>query len=190
MPNYSQAAIILIPITNVSSNHFPFSPQKYNFFCIYANFICKNRKFVVPLQKISNTMAKIKPIRTIDSMSGKVAQNTNISERVRNGKTFSYTWNPETPEKITPKKVLMQYAMKLANIRAKEVLANPELKADYAKELQKDKNYNELRPFIVAKFFRQIKESVLTGNEESSWYAHRYRSNTPSRLRHNRPDTR
>ena len=110
-------------------------------------------------------MAKIKPIKTIDSMSGKVAQDTNISERVRNGKTFSYTWNPETPEKITPKKVLMQYAMKLANIRAKEVLANPELKANYAKELQKDKNYNELRPFIVAKFFRQIKESVLTGDE-------------------------
>ena len=110
-------------------------------------------------------MAKIKPIRTIDSMSGKVAQDTNVSERVRNGKTFSYTWNPETPEKITPKKVLMQYAMKLANIRAKEVLANPELKADYAKELHKDKNYSELRPFIVAKFLRQIKESVLAGDE-------------------------
>ena len=110
-------------------------------------------------------MAKIKPIRTIDSMSGKVAQDTNISERVRNGKTFSYTWNPETPEKITPKKVLMQYAMKLANIRAKEALANPELKAAYAEELQKDNNYNELRPFIVAKFLLQIKESVLAGDE-------------------------
>lgn len=109
-------------------------------------------------------MASIKPINTIETMSGKISQHSDMSKRTRNGKTFTYLWNPDTPEKISPRKVLMQYAMKLANLRAKEELADPEKKSAYAKLLKKDKKYHELRPFVVAKFLNQIKESVLSGD--------------------------
>lgn len=110
-------------------------------------------------------MATIKPIRTIGTMSGKISQNSDMSHRTRNGKTFTYQWNPETPEKISPQKVLMQYALKLANLRAKAELADPEKKLAYTKLLKKDKKYHELRPFVVTKFLNEIKAAVLSGDE-------------------------
>jgi len=112
-------------------------------------------------------MAQIEPIDTIENMHGKVRQHSNFSKRIRNGKTFTYYWNPENPEKISPRKVLMQYAMKLANLRAKEELADPDKKNAYAKLLKKDKKYNELRPFVVAKFINEIKEAVLSGDSST-----------------------
>ena len=123
------------------------------------------RQKCITFAQKSNNMAKLKPINTIENLSGKVSQNSDMSHRTRNGKTFTYKWNPETPEKISPQKVLMQYAMKLANLRAKAELADPEKKLAYTKLLQKDKKYHELRPFVVTKFLNEIKAAVLSGDE-------------------------
>ncbi len=111
-------------------------------------------------------MAEVKHIRTIEKSHGKVQGKSNTSTRIRNGKTFTYTWDPTTPEKITPRKVLMQYTMKLANIQAKAILADAEQKAAYEKLLEKDPKYNELRPFVVAKCMERIKAAAESGEAE------------------------
>ena len=110
-------------------------------------------------------MAQVEPIDTIENMRGKVRQHSDFSKRIRNGKTYTYYWNPKNPETISPRKVLMQYAMKLANLRAKDELADPDRKNEYAKLLKKDRNYHELRPFVVARFLKEIKAAVLAGDE-------------------------
>ena len=111
-------------------------------------------------------MSEVIHIRTIERTHGKIQTKSNMSTRRRNGKTFTYTWDPTTPEKITPRKVLMQYTMKLANLQAKAIMADAEQKATYEKLLEKDQKYTELRPFVVAKCMERIKAAAENGDAE------------------------
>lgn len=112
-------------------------------------------------------MSKLNFINPIESMSGKDNQHSNRSKRIRNGKTFSYTWNTDNKEIISPAKTLQQYAMKLANLRATSILSNPEQRVALEEEFRHNNQYVELRPFVVAKLLREIKASVLAGDTQT-----------------------
>ena len=111
-------------------------------------------------------MSQVIHINTIEKSYGKIQAKSNMSTRRRNGKTFTYTWDPMTPEKITPRKVLMQYTMKLANLQAKAIMQDPEQKAEYEKLLANDKKYKELRAFVVAKCMERVKSAAENGDAE------------------------
>ena len=102
----------------------------------------------------------------IATLRGKDKTKSNRSHRTRNGKTFTYTWNPENKQIISPAKTLQQYAMSLANLRAKDILSDPEQRAAYESDFRSDDKYSELRPYVVARCFQSIKSAALSGDTE------------------------
>lgn len=103
-------------------------------------------------------------IRPVHSMSGKVKQDSNTSHRTRNGKTFTYTWNEDNKEIISPAKTLQQYAMKLANLRTTDILADSSKRSEFEQAFNQSSDYSELRPFIVALQLKAVKAEVMAGN--------------------------
>ena len=108
-------------------------------------------------------MSEIITIKPVAGMSGKMTKRSDVSFRTDKitGKTTSYTWSGNAKERISPAKVLQQYAMAHANNQATLIMQDPARLALYEQQKQEAGYLRHTRYFIVQQIFRQTRDAVL-----------------------------
>jgi len=110
-------------------------------------------------------MAKIMLNKIVESAHGKIKGSCNVSYRQTYGCDHTYTWNKETKVRLTPLRHIQQEAMRLANIQARSIVADPAQKAVWQSRFEGQSRYRYFRPYLVAMLMAEIK-SELKEKEE------------------------
>lgn len=95
-------------------------------------------------------MAKVGHKSIIETSSGKIEKGSKTSTRTKFGKTFTYTFDPEKhPYRPTFRRQVQTASMRLANLDAKAISADPEQLAPYLAQHKAKHIITPVRSFIV-----------------------------------------
>lgn len=120
-------------------------------------------------------MAKVGFTALIESGSGKLESHSNTSLRTQNGKSHTYTWDPEAhPYRPTFRRQVQTESMRLANLDAKAISADPEQLAPYLAQHKTKHLTTPVRSFIVKQRMAFHKADLLArfANDEPAFQAY------------------
>lgn len=103
---------------------------------------------------------KAQPNILLESLSGKICSNSDMSIRHRKTGLSAYRWNRNTVIKPTAARLAQRQLLKLATQAASAILSDPLQRAKWQKSFSKQHKYAYLYGFIISAQMKLIKNAL------------------------------